>query len=955
VSNEVVGILRAILTADTAEFNDALKRSGDAVKTWSKAVGSIGQELSGGLGESVAKLTAAFSISHLVDKGVSSLVEFGKSAFTTAGHVVDLSDKLGISTDAIQRYGFVAEQSGTTVEAFGTAIFKLGTNVATGGKATEDALGALGLSMANLRSLKPEDQFDRVARALGGLSDVQERNRIGVALMGKGYADIAASMGTYAQKVGEANVVDAERIRALDETSKAYDRLTTSIESKYTSAVGAVVLGYEKLNKAGVSYLELLLNMGPATLAHAVALSKEAQAQEVMNALTASLAKAPPKVPTVGEGWAINREITAIKPQLSEAAKAAEAFAEAVKKVGIAISQGGVSDAMRQMSAELKVAEVNGGLTTASLQKYGKQIDEWIAQGRSVDAELSKTHYDWVLLNASLGMNRDAMDAIVTASPNLVGALEAEGAAARQAAIDTKTLADNRAYFESLAAKGGSKLMGEIGGVGVVPGGIGVAPPQAWGASLATSLASQIPATMTRAFEGGGSVAKSIGSTVGNTVASSVSGSFAKSVAPKIGAMFGSGAGLATSIAAGVGTMGISIGIQAGIAGATALVKHHQNATVKDRQDFASQMGFGDLGALYTDLTKVNAEGAKLADIGQHVIGKQDTQANEKWMKDVQAFYADVAAKQKELAEDFGKLGTALDVFGGSAPKAIRPMIDELMKAPGLTEDMKKALQGMEDDPSWQTMQDHAEKLGISLSALGPAFQSAKITDTAQGYARDIQMFADAGADVPEVLRGMSDELSTLYQDAKKNGVALPDTLKPYMEQLVRMGLLVDDSGKAVEDLGDVAFKDIPDTALKDVVDVLKEIKDLLAKGIPAAADTGAAGVADAFANHPVTIPLHYGDPGAPPTPFGRTSGAPVPTPPPQIGLQGGTHGAFVDWGAGTPVTLHGREAVVPAGEAVGGLGGAPIEITVISQLDGRQVARNQVRYIPRELTLAGV
>jgi hypothetical protein len=32
-----------------------------------------------------------------------------------------------------------------------------------------------------------------------------------------------------------------------------------------------------------------------------------------------------------------------------------------------------------------------------------------------------------------------------------------------------------------------------------------------------------------------------------------------------------------------------------------------------------------------------------------------------------------------------------------------------------------------------------------------------------------------------------------------------------------------------------------------------------------------------------------------------------------------------------------------------------PIHITVISQLDGREVARNQVRYIPRELRGAGI
>jgi len=51
---------------------------------------------------------------------------------------------------------------------------------------------------------------------------------------------------------------------------------------------------------------------------------------------------------------------------------------------------------------------------------------------------------------------------------------------------------------------------------------------------------------------------------------------------------------------------------------------------------------------------------------------------------------------------------------------------------------------------------------------------------------------------------------------------------------------------------------------------------------------------------------------------------------------------------------LHGREAVTPVGEVIGPPG-APITINVISHLDGREVARNQIKHIPRALALAGV
>jgi len=86
--------------------------------------------------------------------------------------------------------------------------------------------------------------------------------------------------------------------------------------------------------------------------------------------------------------------------------------------------------------------------------------------------------------------------------------------------------------------------------------------------------------------------------------------------------------------------------------------------------------------------------------------------------------------------------------------------------------------------------------------------------------------------------------------------------------------------------------------------------------------------------------------------PYSFQQQGPPPTIEPQIGLQGGTHGQYVDWGSGTPVMLHGREAVVPEGQA---LGGGPYNITVVSELDGQVVARNQIQYIPNELRRAGL
>ena len=112
----------------------------------------------------------------------------------------------------------------------------------------------------------------------------------------------------------------------------------------------------------------------------------------------------------------------------------------------------------------------------------------------------------------------------------------------------------------------------------------------------------------------------------------------------------------------------------------------------------------------------------------------------------------------------------------------------------------------------------------------------------------------------------MSDELSKLYQDAQATGVKLPETLRPYMQRLVEMGALVDKNGEKVETLTDDMFADVEDKGLAAIVTILEEIKELLERGLPSAAETGARDVAASFARHPVVVPYSFEQQGEGPT-----------------------------------------------------------------------------------------
>lgn len=186
--------------------------------------------------------------------GIASMVAGLKSmaagAFDAAGKVKDLSDKTGLSTDAIQRMQAVAKQTGTSVDAFAQSTFKLGVNIAEGSKKSRDAIRDLGLSYAELKAKKPEEQFAAVVRALEGVENQQERNRLGTALFGKQFTEIAAAIQSgYSDIADAASVSSQAQIDALDAAGDAWQKFKDDASTSLTSFLGNLVIATQNAKR----------------------------------------------------------------------------------------------------------------------------------------------------------------------------------------------------------------------------------------------------------------------------------------------------------------------------------------------------------------------------------------------------------------------------------------------------------------------------------------------------------------------------------------------------------------------------------------------------------------------------------------------------------------------------------------------------------------------------------
>ena len=102
--------------------------------------------------------------------------------------LADMSQRTGVSVEALSELGFAAEQSGSDVETLEGSLKKMQKFLVTAAEGSQEAnaaLGQLGLSMADLGRLAPEDQFSLIADRLSQIENPALRTAMAMQIFGK--------------------------------------------------------------------------------------------------------------------------------------------------------------------------------------------------------------------------------------------------------------------------------------------------------------------------------------------------------------------------------------------------------------------------------------------------------------------------------------------------------------------------------------------------------------------------------------------------------------------------------------------------------------------------------------------------------------------------------------------------------------------------------------------------
>lgn len=227
-----LGSLVIELAASTARLQSDL---GKAVGMAQSAAAKFSRVFQG-----VAVLAGAGSLGAVVARSIEMGDELNKAAI-----------KAGTTGRAMSELAYAAKQSDIDLASLSTGIKKMQvalSEAASGGKAQNQVLAALGLTIAEIKSLAPDKQFELLADRINSLKDPADRARAATELFGKAGADLLPlfSQGAEgirkareeAQKIG-ASLSD-EQIGKLAEADDSIKRLKASWEAFATRMVSFV-------------------------------------------------------------------------------------------------------------------------------------------------------------------------------------------------------------------------------------------------------------------------------------------------------------------------------------------------------------------------------------------------------------------------------------------------------------------------------------------------------------------------------------------------------------------------------------------------------------------------------------------------------------------------------------------------------------------------------------------
>ena len=142
---------------------------------------SFGSKMKTGLlmaGAGIAAFGATAGVA--LGKSISDVSKYGD-------HVDKMSQKIGFSAEGFQKWDYVLNRAGTSIDSM-APVMKTLSNAAV---SNSDAFQQLGISQEEVANMSQEELFGRTIQALSGMEEGAERTALASKLLGRGASELA--------------------------------------------------------------------------------------------------------------------------------------------------------------------------------------------------------------------------------------------------------------------------------------------------------------------------------------------------------------------------------------------------------------------------------------------------------------------------------------------------------------------------------------------------------------------------------------------------------------------------------------------------------------------------------------------------------------------------------------------------------------------------------------------
>lgn len=764
--------------------------------------------------------------------GVASF-ELAERAAAVGGNLNDMSEKTGVSVEALSRLQNASHVAGSDLGTMTNALFLLQKGLGEDGEKVSAGLHKIGLTTDELKAAGPDQYMALIAEHFKATTDPAARAAAAMEIFGKAGKEIIPTLMKLDEALKETADIDpwtTQQAAAAEQFEMQMASLKEHVSAVSTSVgrdlIPAAVATVDALEWLGVR-LQHIIDLGGLVSGtyHAVqgVLGETALAAETAGAkqdvINNAIRLGAPQTITYGDAVKyVNEQFADLHPSQDKAVQSAEAW---IKKLS------------ETAAAGIKAAAADADLTEG-LARMGIVRGAGIAAANEYTAALNKAAEEAKRRAAELKRDADAAARDLKASLNEeIGLIhDSEKAGEQAAAAIGKSFAGMPGVLKGLSiAMGDTQLSAKQFadfGLGMMNDkSVEAAAHMAtlrdrskeWGRDL-DQLAGSLERLAQISGASFGGMVKDIAQVIGAlSVVDKSANTFKTSIGTrdKVGAVTGA-VGMVEGVAAatdGGGIKGIAGGAMSGMAMGAAI------GSVVPVIGTAIGAAVGAIGGAIVGIAR--SFGASAAEkAGRQVEGDFEQQFGgfQGMMDAVGSAYAATGRTAQQAQADVKALMDA-EKMGGDAAKL---MVDKITGA--INEQKQDAVD----------LNTAIQTYGFSIEQLGPAMQKQNLDGQAQQLINDWRLLVGSGIEVVTVDQKMADSTWNYLQMAKKTGQEVPEAMKPVIQSMLDQGVFTDENGEKITEMKDlgVTFSQTMTQGFDKVVQKLQELLEKMGK-VPAA------------------------------------------------------------------------------------------------------------------------